>query len=155
MSSNIPIHPVLPSLLEVYTQSVLVPGTGGTIGGKAVPELTNEPLTDDEVLGVYKDFQKKNLAPQLLVLYYVLLYEDTRLNNCRNLLSLGKKVKVYSAKLFSQIPIKYLLQEAQSSQEQSGGKFTSLITNKNIGMYFSRLKMAYIPQVYFHHSSSC
>lgn len=127
MSTNMPIHPVLPGLLEVYTQSILVPGTAsGTVGGKVVLELTNEPLSDDEVLAVYKDFQKQDLAPQLLVLYYVLLYEDTRLNNCRNLLSLGKKVKVYSAKLFSQIPIKYLLQEAQNSQEQSGGKFDLL-----------------------------
>jgi len=128
MSASLPIHPVLPGLLDVYTQSVLVPGTSSTTtGGKFILELTNEPLSDDEVLTVYKDFQKKNLAPQLLVLYYVLLYEDTRLNNCRNLLSLGKKVKVYSAKLFSQIPIKYLLQEAQNSQDQSGGNVSIVI----------------------------
>lgn len=119
-----PIHPVLPALLEVYTQSVLIPVGATPVGtnGKVVCEHTNEPLSDEEVLAVFKDFEKKHLAPQLLVLYYVLLYEDVRLANCRTLLSLGQKCKLYSLKLFYQIPIKYLLQESQKRQELSGGK---------------------------------
>lgn len=105
----------------MYTQSILVP-TSSTVGGsKVILELTNEPLTDDEVLSVFRTFQNKNLAPQLLILYYVLLYEDNRLTNCRNLVHGGKIFKSYSGKLFSQIPIKFLLQEAQKNQNQCGG----------------------------------
>ncbi len=120
--STLPIHPVLPALLEVYTQSILVPGTSTVGSTKVLLELTNEPLTDEEVLGVFKTFHNKHLAPQLLILYYLLLYEDNRLSNYRNLTQLGKKVKTYSGKLFSQIPIKFLLQEAQRHQNNCGGK---------------------------------
>jgi len=129
-----PIHPVLPALLEVYTQSVLIPSLGGGAASqqqstvnKVICEHTNEPLSDEEVLAAFQDFEKKHLAPQLLILYYVLLYEDVRLSNCRILLSLGKKSKLYSLKLFYQIPIKYLLQESQKKQEFSGGKFRLII----------------------------
>lgn len=124
LSTSFPIHHVLPVLLEVYTQSILVQGPNTNMGGsKVVLELTNEPLTDEEVLSVFKTFQSKSLVPQLLVLYYVLLYEDNRLANSKDLIATGRKVKTYSGKLFSQIPIKYLLQEAQKNQNLCGGKF--------------------------------
>ncbi|CAL8102119.1 unnamed protein product [Orchesella dallaii] len=126
-SSTLPMHPVLPALLEVYTQSILVPGTSTVGSTKVLLELTNEPLTDNEVLAVFKTFHNLNLAPQLLILYYLLLYEDNRLSNYRNLIQLGKKVKTYSGKLFSQIPIKFLLQEAQKHQNNCGGLFPSLL----------------------------
>lgn len=119
LTTCFPIHSVLPALLEVYTQSILLP-TSSTIGGAKV-ELTNEPLSDDEVLSAFQSFQNKRLAPQLLILYYVLLYEDNRLNNCRNLVHSCRSIKSYSGKLFSQIPIKFLLQEAQKNQNQCGG----------------------------------
>lgn len=121
-ASTLPIHPVLPALLEVYAQSILVPGTSTVGSTKVLLELTNEPLTDDEVLGAFKAFHNLNLAPQLLILYYLLLYEDSRLTNYRNLIQMGKKVKAYSGKLFSQIPIKFLLQEAQRHQNNCGGE---------------------------------
>jgi integrator complex subunit 2 len=91
-------------------------------GSKVVLELTNEPLSDEEVLAVFRTFQTKSLANQLLILYYILLYEDNRLANIRTLIQSGRKIKTYSGKLFSQIPVKYLLQEAQKHQNQCGGK---------------------------------
>ncbi|XP_021962074.1 integrator complex subunit 2 isoform X2 [Folsomia candida] len=138
LTTCFPIHSVLPALLEVYTQSILLP-TSSTIGGAKV-ELTNEPLSDDEVLSAFQSFQNKRLAPQLLILYYVLLYEDNRLNNCRNLVHSCRSIKSYSGKLFSQIPIKFLLQEAQKNQNQCGGLFPSLL--KLLTTHFPQLCIA-------------
>ena len=60
-------------------------------------EYTNEPITEEEILDVYKDAishghskkrgysQKQNLSSQLLILYYLLLYEDTLLNSMKTI----------------------------------------------------------------------
>lgn len=123
---------MLPSLLDVYTQSILVPGTSTVGTTKVLLELTNEPLTDEEVLKVFNNSEEVNLVPQLLVMYYLILYEEYRLMNYRNLLQMGKKVKCYSGKLFSQVPIKYLLQEAQKAQNRCGGMFFVQISIYNV-----------------------
>ena len=57
-----------------------------------------------------------NVTSQLLLLYYLLLYEDVRLCNMTNLLQNGRKIKSYSTEFLSELPIKYLLQQAQKNQ---------------------------------------
>ena len=121
MASEQPIHPVMPALMEVYVQSVLTTTIGlGGINPKT-NEISNEPFTDEEVLKVFKNLNNENLAAPLLVLYYVLLYEDYRIINLKSLIQSGKKFKSYSGKIFSQIPVKFLLQEAQKGQHKCGG----------------------------------
>lgn len=84
-----PLHAKLPPLIEVYVNSIIVRG--------AKTDYLNEPITEQEVLDVFKesvftvrsnhrsDVDQQCLAPQLLILYYMLLYEDCILVNMKNL----------------------------------------------------------------------
>ncbi|XP_068086623.1 integrator complex subunit 2 [Anabrus simplex] len=145
-SSVPPLHPVLPALVEVYVNSILVPST------KAPQEHTNQPMEEDEIRRVFQNsvfggqFDSKNksdqekmeqdcevdistpsLTSQLLLLYYLLLYEDVRLNNAHTHTASGRKVKRYSTEFLSELPIKYLLQQAQKDQQSYAGLFSPLL----------------------------
>lgn len=91
IEATTPLHPILPSLLEVYVHSVLGP-----------VESTHQPLTDSEIIAAT---QTDETLPSMLMLYYLLLYEDVRLANIR-ILSKGRKVKIYSADLITRLPIR-------------------------------------------------
>ncbi|XP_022248205.1 LOW QUALITY PROTEIN: integrator complex subunit 2-like [Limulus polyphemus] len=147
-----PLHPVLPPLIEVYVNSVIIPSS------KSAQDTTNEPITEDEIMAVFKNSifvpraSKNNssrpssrsgrstpiametneetpssLTSQMLLLYYLLLYKDTRLANMKAILSANRKVKCYSSKFFAQLPIIYLLQQAQREQQQFAGLFSPLL----------------------------
>jgi integrator complex subunit 2 len=68
-----------------------------------------------------------NLTSQLLLLYYLLLYEDVRLSNMVNIIQNNRKVKSYSTEFMSELPIKYLLQQAQRNQHEYSGLFPPLL----------------------------
>jgi len=67
------------------------------------------------------------LAAQLLMLYYILLYEDVRLSNMRNVSVTNRTPHRYSADLLSELPLKFLLSAAESQQDRFGGLFPSLL----------------------------
>ena len=69
-------------------------------------------------------FESPSLTSQLLLLYYLLLYEDVRLANTHSYIQAGRKVKSYSTEFLSELPIKYLLQQAQKDQQSYAGIFT-------------------------------
>ncbi|XP_076108239.1 integrator complex subunit 2-like [Mytilus galloprovincialis] len=143
-SSGCPLHNLLPSLIEVYVNSIIIKSTK--------TDHLNEPLSNQEVLDVYKSsvfgqsrgdnsFNQEdnslssqkgansvyNLTPQLIVLYYLLLYEDTVLNHMKIIVSGDRKVKTYPDGVLSKIPINFLLQQAQKNQHQYPGLFPSLL----------------------------
>lgn len=154
-NSSAPLHPVLPSLIEVYVNSIIVPTA------KAPIEHTHKPLSKEDILRVFKcsvignnidvsrkidDFDIKsppsenvssdlndecadssNLTAQLLLLYYLLLYEDVRLSNMATLLATGRKIKSYPTEFLSELPIKYLLQQAQRHHSDFSGLFSPLL----------------------------
>lgn len=139
-SSVSPLHPLLPALVEVYVNSILIPSS------KAHNlEHTNQPLDEEEIQrvfqnsvpntqsGVGKSSSNQNaeaapsLTSQLLLLYYLLLYEDVRLANIHNHAAAGRKVKSYSAEFLAELPIKYLLQQAQKDQQSYAGLFSPLL----------------------------
>ncbi len=62
------------------------------------------------------------------MLYYVLMYENVRLNYMKSILmSPGRKVVRYSHDLLSELPIKFLLQTAERDQERFGGIYPQLL----------------------------
>lgn len=67
------------------------------------------------------------LTSQLLVLYYIVLYEDTRLSNTSVTMMNGRKPKVYSDEFMSDLPVKFLLQKAQQHQHEYVGLFHPLL----------------------------
>jgi integrator complex subunit 2 len=67
------------------------------------------------------------LTTQLLLLYYLLWYEETRLNQSKNVLNVDRSAKQYSSELLDKIPVYYLLQEARREQNKYGLFFPSLL----------------------------
>nr|CAD7423644.1 unnamed protein product [Timema monikensis] len=127
-SSVAPLHPVLPALVEVYVNSMLVPSS------KVPQEHTNTPISEDEMRSVFQTSASQSqgsvipsLTSQLLLLYYILIYDDVRLANTQNIISSARKVKIYSPEFLSEIPIKYLLQQAQKDQQSYAGLFSPLL----------------------------
>ena len=68
-----------------------------------------------------------SLAAQVLVLYYVLLYEQVRLSHTRTIMATQRKVMRYSRALLAEMPIKYLLKSAERDQHCFGGIFPQLL----------------------------
>lgn len=156
-----PLHPVMPALIEVYVNSILV------VNNKGVSEYMNKPITEEEIRRVFRnsifganfDVQRKpyasmevdiednieiitgkpTLAAQLLLLYYLLFYEDLRLSNAATLIANGRKVKGYSAAFLSELPIKYLLHQAQKDQMSYGGLFSPLL--RLLATHFPQLSL--------------
>ncbi|XP_072383743.1 integrator complex subunit 2 [Diabrotica undecimpunctata] len=151
-----PLHPVLRMLVEVYVNSIILPYVH-----------TNKPLTENEIRKVFQSsifgqyFDQKHsifnmefevnseyqdvvvdntsLTPQLLLLYYLLLYEDCRLNNAHLLASSGRKIKKYTPEFMSELPIKYLLHHAQKDQSSYSGLFGPLL--KLLATHFPHLTL--------------
>ncbi|XP_053681309.1 integrator complex subunit 2 [Anopheles nili] len=71
--------------------------------------------------------RQSNLTPQLLLLYYLLLYEDVRLSSMPQIIASGRQVKSYSNEFMSELPIKYLLQQAQKNQQEYSALFSPLL----------------------------
>lgn len=150
-NSTTPLHPAIPALIEAYVNSIIVPNAKGPV------EHTHNPLSEQEIQKIFQDssigahietkkitfpfdfdaeFRDNNeeathvstsLTSQLLILYYLLFYEDVRLNNMVALVPMNRKVKSYSIEFLSELPIKYLLQQAQRNQNDYSGLFSSLL----------------------------
>lgn len=155
-----PLHAVLPMLVEVYVNSIIVTNSRNA-------EQTNKPLSENEIrrvfqssiFGQYFDVKQSifnmefdvnpenqdvivseaSLTPQLLMLYYLLLYEDCRLSNAHNLTISGRKIKIYSPEFLSELPIKYLLHHAQKDQSSYSGLFGPLL--KLLATHFPHLTL--------------
>lgn len=147
-NSTTPLHPVMPALIEVYVNSLIA---------STAKVSTEQPLSEAEIQKVFsksqiqsKPFNQRiikkekeemmeiddatgdateqcNLTAQLLILYYLLLYEDLRLNNMLTVLQSGRQVKSYSTEFLSELPIKYLLQFAQKNQNDFEPLFSPLL----------------------------
>lgn len=139
-NSITPLHPVMPALIEVFVNSIISSNS---------KFCTEQPLSEEDIQKVFeksdilsmnsKAIKIKieddednvtiscNITSQLLILYYLLYYEDLRLNNMMNILQSGRQIKSYSTEFLSEIPIKYLLQHAQKNQNDFEPLFSPLL----------------------------
>ncbi|XP_053131203.1 integrator complex subunit 2 isoform X1 [Hemicordylus capensis] len=124
------LHPQLLPLIDVYINSVLTPAS------KSSPEATNQPITEEEIWSVFQGLtggetahptQRYGITAQLLVLFYVLSYEEAILASSKTLAAMQRKPKSYSSALMDQIPIKYLIRQAQGLQQELGGLHSALL----------------------------
>uniref|UniRef100_A0A8D9APX7 Integrator complex subunit 2 n=1 Tax=Cacopsylla melanoneura TaxID=428564 RepID=A0A8D9APX7_9HEMI len=125
-ASKPPLHPVLPSLVEVFVSSMLVPVNKSGVYNQEHCMVTSQPITEQEIRDVFSkslQFNGPSLTCQLLLLYYMLQYEDLRLNN----ISHDNSATKYSTEFLSDIPIKYLLQQAQRDQQNYAGLYSHLL----------------------------
>ncbi|XP_033834212.1 integrator complex subunit 2 [Periophthalmus magnuspinnatus] len=128
-----PIHTQLIPLIDAYINSILTPAS------KANPEATNQPITEQEILNVFQNSAgladgsrgagrpRYSITTQLLILYYILSYEENLLASTKQLAAMQRKPKSYSAALMDQIPIKYLVTQAQGLQQELGGLHSALL----------------------------
>lgn len=83
-----PVHPILPSLVEEYVQSVVLGPNSGQNNRNSlyatVPTMRHQPFTEQEITSVFVG-NNSSTAAQLLFLYYLLLYHDLYLSNLRTL----------------------------------------------------------------------
>ena len=133
VASQAPLHPVLPSLIESFTSSVLtVPHSRTNI------ESHNEPLTEAEIRAVFSaphftldtvtgPVSSSGFAAQLCILYYILLYEDIRQQTGSSGSKVAAKHQSYSVQLLTDLPLKYLLGKAESLQGQFSGVYPALL----------------------------
>ncbi|XP_033618818.1 integrator complex subunit 2 isoform X2 [Fukomys damarensis] len=86
--TSTPLHPQLLPLIDVYINSILTPAS------KSNPEATNQPVTEQEILNIFQEViggdsvrlnQHFSITAQLLVLYYILSYEEALLANTKTL----------------------------------------------------------------------
>jgi len=78
-----PIHPIIAPLIEAFVNSVIVPASRS--------DCVNDPISEEELSTIFSDLcapkedengsKRVGFTTQLLLVYYVLLYEDTLLNN--------------------------------------------------------------------------
>lgn len=156
-----PLHPVMPALIEAYVNSIIVPNARGPIehSHKPLSEQDVQRIFKDSVLGAHIEVKKPifpfdtaegsesednvdvtpSLTAQLLILYYLLFYEDIRLNNMAALAPVSRKLKSYSIEFLSELPIKHLLQQAQKNQNDYSGLFSSLL--KLVVTHFPHLSL--------------
>ncbi|GLH03424.1 Integrator complex subunit 2 [Gryllus bimaculatus] len=153
-SSVPPLHPVLPALIEVYVNSILVPSPkapqehtnkpldeeeirrvfevstafGGMVETRRIKSETVSINMDvDEMPGSSATSESSSLVTQLLLLYYLLLYEDVRLASAHSTAAAGRVVKSYTPEFLSELPIRYLLQQARRDQQSYAGLFSPLL----------------------------
>lgn len=141
-SASAPIHPIFLPLIEAYVNSIIHPTPKSSLTS------TNEPFSEEEILNVFKqkvysvedsnttddemdcceDEPSDALTSQLLLLYFVLLYEDIRLTSLsKNAVLLDRKLHKYSVEFMAQMPIFFLVQEARRDQQNYGVLMSSLL----------------------------
>ncbi|XP_078729997.1 integrator complex subunit 2 isoform X4 [Lampetra fluviatilis] len=76
--SRLPLHSQLLPLLDAFITSVFTPAS------KANPELINQPMSEHSLLVAFQQ-QDASVSAQLLILYYILSYEEAFLTHARTL----------------------------------------------------------------------
>nr|CAG4641461.1 EOG090X0154 [Eurycercus lamellatus] len=139
--SRSPLHPLLPQLVEVYVSSILTftPGKNQNqpTAGASI-DLGHDPVSEDEIRAVFaRSFPRGksgqpgqpeySVTAQLLLVYYVLLYEDTRVQQVKSYLTAGLNIQPYSQSLLAELPIRYLISQAEREQHLYAGLFSPLL----------------------------
>lgn len=146
MESRAPLHPLLPSLVEVYVTSILTfnsPSAKNQHQQQTNADLIgHDPISEEEIRAVFANSvlsSSSSLTAQLLILYYVLLYEDTRLTQVKNYLQVGIHIEAYGQSLFAELPIRYLVSQAEREQHLYPGLFSPLL--RLLATHFPQLCM--------------
>eukprot|EP00731_Ephydatia_muelleri_P025979 Em0018g79a len=152
-----PLHPTLAPLLQEYVQAILLsnPASRSNQGSPSSSSSTTSsshasspslfsypPFTAEEVVRVFQHVPGQMTYPpitQVLMLHYLLLYQDSYLANLRTLLAQsGNTVSSpYGPSILAQIPMKQLLQYARQHQ----GTYSTLYPS------FLRLTATHLPQL--------
>lgn len=150
-----PLHPLVVPLLEAFVHSVINPVSNSKTAKNKQAAFSLCGFTDSEVMSVFAADQQEEgtafrihglplgpmrrssvyvatemssrLTSQILMLYYVLTYQDCLLSNMKSLVSNNIQPQWLSPMLLSQIPIKHLLEQARSRRQEFKGLYAPLL----------------------------
>uniref|UniRef100_A0A2K6LTI4 Integrator complex subunit 2 n=1 Tax=Rhinopithecus bieti TaxID=61621 RepID=A0A2K6LTI4_RHIBE len=114
--TSTPLHPQLLPLIDVYINSILTPAS------KSNPEATNQPVTEQEILNIFQGVTGVKSLRFLLFLDILFILHFLSL-----IAAMQRKPKSYSSSLMDQIPIKFLIRQAQGLQQELGGLHSALL----------------------------
>ncbi|XP_017726304.1 PREDICTED: integrator complex subunit 2, partial [Rhinopithecus bieti] len=118
--TSTPLHPQLLPLIDVYINSILTPAS------KSNPEATNQPVTEQEILNIFQGVT--GVKSQRLQLRFLLFLDILFILHFLSLIAaMQRKPKSYSSSLMDQIPIKFLIRQAQGLQQELGGLHSALL----------------------------
>ena len=136
-ASDSPLHPQLQPLILQYVTTIVTPASKGSTS--SLDGHLNEPFAESQILEIFGFVESSDkstsvehksnysLTAQLLMLYYVLLYEDAFLNNMKTLALLSNRPRRYSPSLIDQIPVKLLVHRAQKFPQACQGLYPALL----------------------------
>ncbi|ESO06329.1 hypothetical protein HELRODRAFT_160493 [Helobdella robusta] len=113
-----PIHPILRLLIDAYVNSILLPSTKS--------DRSNEPISETNLANVFQK-DSYSLPVKLVHLYYVMFYQDVLMTNMNTLQSSNRPFVSYSSSFVNNIPVKFLMQSAQTKSSQMAGMFSNLL----------------------------
>lgn len=139
-ASDTPLHPQLQPLILHYVNTIVTPSSKGSSSVHVEGNL-NQPIEESKIMDMFKitnannktmdsdlDFKLSySLTAHLLMLYYVLLYEDAILNNIKTLATLPNQPKRYSPNLINHIPVELLVFKAQKNPKSCQGLYPALL----------------------------
>lgn len=145
--SKRPIHNIMPKLVESYVNSVI----NFTMSANG-QDAASEPISEEQLISIFKHqlYTDHNIqdndnivkmdtceeephivdieAAQVLLLYYILLYEDLRLKKNPDFNATERaRLTRYSPDFMMEIPVFYLLKRVRSDQDSFGTVFPELI----------------------------
>ncbi|XP_066297734.1 integrator complex subunit 2-like [Branchiostoma lanceolatum] len=120
--ASAPLHPLLPPLIETYVNTVFTPGAKGATSEPIALAQIDVIFPGEDAMATDKQW---SVATRLLMLYYLLLYRDHWLQNCRA--GSMKVPQEYPRMLYTRLPIMQLLQEAHRNQQDYLGLYPSLL----------------------------
>ncbi|EDO44556.1 predicted protein, partial [Nematostella vectensis] len=127
-----PLHSLIPGLVDVSMCvnpalahcSYFSPG----LDNKDKTDSSGTSLVRHPSVYITNDTEKtSSFAPRLLMLYYVLLYQDMLLNNMKNLVTSNVQHQSYSSGLLAHIPIKYLVHQARARPAEYRGLYAPIL----------------------------
>ncbi len=132
LQARAPVHPILPSLIEAFVHSCLVPPTKGGRVNEPISPTDIQKIFDIKLYclseGILDETVSRTadaLTTQLLLLQYLLIYRDIRLNQSK---VVGHPINDhYGSELMSRIPVFFLLQEARRREVDYAPLFPTLL----------------------------
>ena len=117
---------------EVFQKPVFETTAGSTASREVTPSRsrTGTPMrsrTSSPKRPSDGDSKRYSLASQILMLYYILQYEQVRLTHMRSILSSQRKVLRYSKEILADLPMKFLLQASERDRARFGVIFPQLL----------------------------
>lgn len=122
-----PLHPLMIPLIEIYINSIINPLNISKTKHQHMSAL--QPFSEEKLLAVFTGTIDcyDILTTKLLLMLYVLMYQDSLLSSMKTLATNPKAPREYSTNLYSLIPMKQLLLVSRTEGKLYGDLYPPLL----------------------------